>query len=218
MSKPQPVNFYPPLEEKVNIASHAIGLLLSVFALAFMVTRASLHGNAWHIVSASLFGASMIALYAASTWYHSTRDPQLRARLRIVDHAAIYVLIAGTYTPFVLVTLRGAVGWVIFGISWGMALAGITLKLFFTGKFNLLSTLMYVFMGWIIIFAVKPLINNLPPEGLFWVIAGGIAYTLGAIIYSIRKIPFNHAMFHVLVVVGSACHFLAVYSYVLPDR
>lgn len=209
------MSHYSPLEEKTNIISHAIGLGFSVVALVLLVVRASLYGNGWHIVSASIFGASLISLYAASTFYHSAKDPKLRARLRIIDHATIYVLIAGTYTPFTLVTLNGWIGWLIFGASWGMALTGIILKLFFTGKYNVLSTLMYVFMGWIIVFAITPLINNLSTEGLFWLFAGGVAYTTGAILYSIKKIKFNHAIFHMFVLLGSFCHFVSVYCYVL---
>jgi hemolysin III len=207
---------YSPLEEKTNIISHAIGLVFSSIALVLLVVRASLSGNAWHVVSVSIFGASLISLYAASTFYHSAKDPKIRSRLRIIDHATIYVLIAGTYTPFTLVTLNGSVGWTIFAVSWAMALTGIILKLFFTGKYNVLSTLMYVFMGWIIVFAITPLINNLSTEGLFWLLAGGVAYTTGAVLYSIKKIKFNHAIFHMFVLLGSFCHFVSVYFYVLP--
>lgn len=210
--------FYSPLEERINILSHAIGLLLSIIAVVLLVTRASSYGNAWHIVSAAIFGASLITLYAASTVYHSATRAELRARLRIIDHATIYILIAGTYTPFTLITLNGTIGWVIFAFSWGMAISGIILKLFFTGRFNLVSTLMYVFMGWIIIFAVKPLIASLPTAGLFWLVAGGLSYTVGAIIYSIKKVPLNHATFHLFVLGGSICHFVAVYFFVLPGR
>jgi len=206
---------YSPLEEMTNIISHAIGLILSVVALLLMLIRASESGNTLHIVSAAIFGISLIALYAASTLYHSAKDPKVRSRLRINDHATIYILIAGTYTPFTLITLNGWVGWTVFGVSWGMAIAGVTLKLFFTGKYNALSTLMYVFMGWIIIFAIKPLVNSLSSEGLFWLIAGGVAYTTGAVIYSIKKIEFNHAIFHLFVLLGSLCHFISVYFYVL---
>jgi hemolysin III len=217
MNSSSPFQFYPPLEEKINILSHATGLILSIVALVLLVIRASLHGNAWHVVSFSIFGASLIILYTASTVYHSSKKPETRNRLRIVDHAAIYVLIAGTYTPFTLVTLNGTVGWVIFGISWGMALTGITLKLFFTGRYGLLSTAMYIFMGWLIIFAIQPLIANLPADGLYWLVAGGLAYTLGAILYGIKQIRFNHAIFHMFVLLGSFCHFMAVYFYVLPQ-
>ena len=211
------LKFYSALEEKTNIISHAVGLVLSIVALVLMVVRASEYGNAWHIVSVSIFGASLISLYAASAFYHSAKDLKTRSRLRIIDHATIYVLIAGTYTPFTLVTLNGTVGWMIFAISWTMAFSGVILKLFFTGKYNVLSTLMYVFMGWIIIFAIKPLINSLSSEGLFWLVAGGIAYTTGAVIYSIKKIKFNHAIFHMFVLLGSLCHFISVYFYVLPS-
>lgn len=198
-----------------NIVSHATGLLFSIIALVLMLVRATGSGDVVHIVSAAIFGASLIALYAASTFYHSAKDPKLRARLRINDHATIYILIAGTYTPFTLVTLDGWVGWTIFAVSWGMAVTGVVLKLFFTGKYSLLSTLMYVFMGWIIIFAIKPLMNSLSSDGLFWLFAGGLAYTTGAVLYSIKKIKFNHAIFHLFVLLGSVCHFISVYFYVL---
>jgi len=206
---------YSPLEEMTNIISHAIGLVLSIVALLLMLIRASESGDTLHIAGAAIFGISLIALYAASTLYHSAKDPKVRSRLRINDHATIYILIAGTYTPFTLITLNGWVGWTVFGVSWGMAIAGVVLKLFFTGHYNVLSTLMYVFMGWIIIFAIKPLVNNLSPEGLFWLIAGGVAYTTGAVIYSIKKIHFKHAIFHLFVLLGSVCHFISVYFYVL---
>jgi len=208
--------YYSPLEEKINIISHAIGFSLSIVALVLLVAHATLHGDVWHIVSFSIFGSSLIILYAASTFYHSAKKSELRNRLNIIDHASIYVLIAGTYTPFTLVTLNGAIGWVIFGTAWGLALTGIILKLFFTGKYDLMSTIMYVLMGWIIVFAIKPLTNNLPLEGLIWLFAGGISYTIGAILYGIKKIKFNHAIFHMFVLMGSFCHFMSVYFYVLP--
>ena len=212
------IKYYSPIEEKINIISHDIGFILSIVALVLLVSHANLHGDVWHIVSFSIFGASLIILYAASIFYHSAKNPELRSRLKIIDHASIYVLIAGTYTPFTLVTLHGTIGWVIFGTSWGLALTGIILKLFFTGKYNLISTIMYVLMGWVIIFAIKPLINNLPLEGLLWLFAGGISYTIGAILYSIKKIKFNHAIFHILVLMGSFCHFMTVFFYVSPSK
>ena len=143
---------------------------------------------------------------------------KLRKRLKIFDHAAIYVLIAGTYTPFTLITLNGTIGWVIFGVSWGMALIGIILKFFFTGKYKSISTLMYILMGWMIVFAIKPLIDSLALEGLNWLIAGGVSYTIGAVLYSIEKIKFNHAIFHIIVLIGSFCHFISVFFYVLPSK
>lgn len=207
---------YSALEERINILSHFAGLLLSVVALFFLVQRANQFGSPALLISFSIFGISMIALYAASTLYHSAKNPVRRLRLRTVDHAAIYVLIAGTYTPFCLVTLQGRTGWLIFAMVWSMALTGIVLKLFFTGRYKLLSTTMYVCMGWSILFAVKPLLNNLSGAGTSWLLAGGIAYTLGAIVYSMKFIKLNHAIFHVFVLAGSVCHFFAVFLHVLP--
>ncbi|MGB3648947.1 MAG: hemolysin III family protein [Desulfobulbales bacterium] len=212
------IKYYSPIEEKINIYSHAIGFILSLVALVLLITHASLHGNIWHIISFSIFGAGLVILYVASTCYHRAQKPESRSRLRIIDHASIYILIAGTYTPFTLVTLKGPIGWVIFGITWGLALTGIILKLFFTGRYKLISTLVYVFMGWVIIFAIKPLIHNLPREGLLWLVAGGMAYTIGAVLYMITKVKFNHAIFHLFVFIGSASHFVAVYFYVLPSE
>jgi len=212
------IKCYSPIEEKINIISHAIGFISSIVALLLLVTRATLHGDVRHIVSFSIFGASLMMLYAASTCYHLAKKPASRKRLKIFDHASIYVLIAGTYTPFTLVTLKGATGWVIFGISWGLALTGIILKLFFTGKYDLISTIMYILMGWVIVFAIKPLIRNLPLEGLLWLFAGGISYTAGAVLYSIEKVKFNHAIFHLFVLIGSFCHLMSVYFYVLPSE
>jgi hemolysin III len=212
------IKYYSPIEEKINITTHAIGFILSIVAFVLLVTHANLHGDVWHIVSFSIFGASLIVLYAASTFYHSAKKSELRNRLKILDHASIYILIAGTYTPFTLVTLNGTIGWVIFGTTWGLALTGIILKFFFTGKYNLISTIMYVLLGWVIVFAIKPLINNLPLEGLLWLLAGGIFYTIGAILYSIKKIKFNHAIFHMFVLSGSFCQFMSVFFYVLPSE
>ncbi len=216
MNNLQSVKFYPPAEERINVASHALGLVLSLVGSASLVVHASAQGNILHVASVAIFGASLVMLYATSTTYHSARTPALRHRLRVVDHAMIYVLIAGSYTPITLITMGGATGWLMFGITWGMAFTGIILKLFFTGRFTRLSTFMYVFMGWIIVFAIGPLIDNLPAQGLIWLVSGGIAYTLGAVLYAIKKIRFNHAIFHIFVLLGSACHFITVYFYVLP--
>ncbi len=207
---------YSPLEEKLNVISHAFGLGLSVLGLILLVWRASRLGETVHLISFSIFGGSMILLYAASTFYHNSKTPRLRYKLKVLDHASIYFLIAGTYTPFALVTLQGTVGWIIFGVVWAMALAGAVLKLFFTGRFQTVSTVMYVVMGWIIVFAVKPLINNFSYEGLLWLMSGGISYTLGAVVFSLDRIKFNHAIFHVFVLLGTFCHFISIYYYVLP--
>ncbi len=207
---------YSPSEERINIVSHACGFFLSIIAMAFLIVHASRHGGILHIVSFTIFGISLCVLYAASTLYHSAKNPEKRSRLKIFDHASIYILIAGTYTPYTLVTIPGTTGWVIFGISWGATVIGIILKLFFTGKYSIVSTTMYVLMGWVIVFAIKPLVNNLPLDGLLWLFGGGVAYTIGAILYSIKRIKFNHAIFHILVLIGSFCHFISIFYYVLP--
>jgi len=209
------ITYYDSTEEKINIITHAIGLLLSIAALVVLIVHASYNGSARHIVSFTIFGASLILLYSASTLYHYSQKPSLRHKLNVLDHASIYVLIAGTYTPFTLVTLKGALGWTIFGITWGIALVGVFLKLFYTGRYDKISTIAYVAMGWIIIIAIKPLIENLPINGLYWLLAGGISYTVGAVLYSIKKIKYNHAIFHIFVLLGSFSHFMAVYFYVL---
>lgn len=210
--------FYDTKEETLNVITHGIGFLLSIAALVVLVVYASTEGTVWHITSFAIFGASLVVLYAASTLYHYTQKPDLRAKLNILDHSAIYVLIAGTYTPFTLVILKGWVGWTIFGLSWGLAIAGIVFKVFYFGKYDKISTIAYVLMGWVIIFAIKPLIDSFPFEGLMWLLSGGIAYSLGAIFYSINKIRFNHVIFHVFVLIGSFCHFMAVFFYVLPAK
>lgn len=218
MSDTSKIKFYSPLEERINILSHAAGLFLSIVAVVMLVLRAGQYGDAMQIISAAVFGASLIALYGASMAYHSATKADLRARLRIMDHATIYILIAGTYTPFTLVTLNGTIGWIMFGAAWGMAAFGVALKLFFTGRFDVLSTMMYIFMGWIIIFVYEPLVARIDPAGVYWLVAGGLSYTIGAIIYSIKKIPLNHAIFHLFVLGGSICHFVAVYFYVLTGQ
>lgn len=209
------LTYYPSTEEKLNILTHGLGLLLSIAALVLLIVHASQNGTARHIVSFTIFGASLILLYSASTFYHYSQSPNLRHKLNILDHASIYILIAGTYTPFTLITLKGALGWTIFGITWGIALIGVILKLFYTGKYDKISTIAYVGMGWIIIFAVKPLIENLPLNGLYWLLAGGVFYTIGAVLYSVKKVKFNHAIFHIFVLLGSFSHFMAIYFYVL---
>ena len=212
MSEALKYTTYPAAEERINVYSHGLGLILSVFALFILTAKAQ---GLLQVVSVAVFAASMIALYGSSTIYHSTTNVTRRVRLRTVDHAMIYILIAGTYTPFSLLVLQGKTGWAIFGVTWAMAVTGIVIKLFHTGRYHKVSTAMYVFMGWIIVFAIKPLIANLPSEGLTWLFAGGVSYTVGALTYSIKKMPFGHATFHVLCLIGSACHFVSVYYFVL---
>lgn len=205
---------YSKSEERLNIITHGIGLLLSVVGFPFLIIKAFDFEGFWKPASFIIYGLSMIILYAASTFYHAAKEAKLRRRLNIFDHAAIYVLIAGTYTPFTIIVLEGTVGWILFGLTWGFALTGIVLKLFYTGRFDKLSTLMYILMGWQIIFAIKPLMKNFSGEGLQLLIAGGIFYTIGAVLYSIKKLPYNHATFHVFVVLGSFSHFLSIYYYI----
>ncbi len=208
--------YYPPKEERLNIISHGVGFILSIFALILLVIKASSLGEMEYLISVSIFGASMVLLYAASTFYHSAKATRLRIRLNIIDHAAIYILIAGTYTPIALVTLEGTTGITILWIVWLLALAGVILKLFFTGKYNLISTIMYVAMGWLIIFAINPLMQNLSTEGLWWLFGGGISYTIGAILFMQKKLPYNHAIFHIFVLLGTFAHFISIYFYLIP--
>ena len=154
----------------------------------------------------------MMILYAASTFYHAEKNPKRRRKLNIFDHAAIYLLIAGSYSPFCIVGLDSSLGWYMFLFVWLFALTGVILKLFFTGKFEKISTAMYLLMGWQVMFFIRPLMNSLSEEGFQMLVAGGVFYSVGAILYSIQKIPFNHAIFHVFVLLGSLCHFVAIYN------
>ena len=212
------LNFYNKSEERMNVISHAIGLGLGIIALPFLITYASIYGDVRHIVSFSIFGASVIVLYAASTLYHSAKQEKTRFKLKVFDHAAIYVLIAGTYTPFSLVTLSDSSGWLYMIIAWSLAISGIIFKLFFTGRYSLLSTMFYVLMGGIMIFSGETLLTKLPGHGFLWLTIGGISYLVGAIFYSIKKIPYNHAIFHFFVLFGSISHFVSIFFYVLPSN
>ncbi len=213
--QPYQATKYSPVEERFNIWSHAVGFMGSVLGTVLLLLKTLGTSNPRYAVSAAVYGASLLILYAASTLYHNATQPKLRNWLNIFDHAAIYVLIAGTYTPFCLVTLSGQTGLILLACVWTFALVGIILKLFFTGRYDTLSTLMYVFMGWMVIFAIKPLLANLPTEGLYWLFAGGISYMVGAVFYSIPQyIKYNHAAFHIFVLVGSWCHFMSIYFWV----
>ncbi len=214
MEKKTNIQFYSPTEEKLNIWSHAFGIFLSIIALVLLIIKAVQQDNIWMKISFPIFGVSLILLYLASTLYHASKEPQKRFKLKVFDHAAIYVLIAGSYTPFTLVSLNGETGWLIFSMVWVMAFTGIILKLFFTGRFKVISTAMYVLMGWLIVFYFQDLTASLHEKGVFYLILGGVLYTIGAILYSIKKIKFNHVIFHFFVLAGSFCHFLSIYLYV----
>jgi hemolysin III len=205
---------YSLQEEKVNAITHGIGAVLSVAALVLLIIQACTQGNVWHIVSFSVFGTALILLYTCSTLVHSVTETKIKDVFEILDHAAIYVLIAGSYTPYLLVTLRGTLGWSFFGVIWGLALIGIILKLFYVKRFILVSTLCYIFMGWLIVIAFKPLYVHLPLGGIVWLVVGGLLYTLGSVFYVWRRIPYHHAIWHLFVLAGSACHFISVFAYV----
>ena len=204
-------------EEIANSLTHGLGLVLSIAGLSVLVTFGALHGDAWTVVGCAVFGASLVLLYAASTLYHALRAPRVKWWLRVLDHGAIFLLIAGTYTPFLLVSLRGPWGWSLFGVIWVLAVAGIVLKLFFTGRFRLLSTLIYLFMGWLALAAFKPLVEVLPHGSLVMLLAGGVAYTAGTLFYMWKRLPYHHAVWHLFVLAGSVCHFFAVFGSVVAQ-
>jgi hemolysin III len=203
-------------EEIANAVTHGIGALASAAAGAVLVTLATLHGTRMQMVSALVFGSSLLLLYTASTLYHAIPSLTVKRRLKVFDHCAIYLLIAGTYTPFALIGLRGPVGWWLFGIVWGLAAVGVTFKLFFTGRFKLFSTLVYIGMGWMAIFAIKPMMSSIPLPSLMWLLAGGVAYTAGTVFYHNERLRYSHAVWHLFVLMGSACHYIAVISQVVP--
>jgi hemolysin III len=204
------------LNEVINSITHGIGALASIFGLIYLVIMAGIYGTTWHVVSFSIFGSSMILLYTCSMLYHSFTKPNIKAILQKLDHSAIYILIAGTYTPFALVTLRGPWGWSIFGIIWGLAIAGIIFQLlFYKEKLRFVSSIIYLAMGWIVIIAIKPLLNSLPTGGLLWLLGGGLFYSVGVVFYLWRKLPFNHGIWHLFVLGGTVCHFFSIYQYVL---
>ncbi|MDT8447630.1 MAG: hemolysin III family protein [bacterium] len=206
-----------PRQELANWLLHGLGLVLSTAGAAVAITFAGIYGNLWHIVGVSIYGATLVILYGSSTLYHAARSEVAKRRLRIADHIGIFLLIAGTYTPFTFVTLQGGWGWSIFGVQWGLALVGICFKLFFVGRFQLMSTLAYLGMGWMIVVAIYPLYQALAHWGLFWLVAGGLAYSLGTLFFHKEEYGYNHAIWHGFVMVGSVCHFMAIFFFVIPE-
>jgi hemolysin III len=204
-------------EELANAVTHGIGLVMSTAGFVILLVLAALRGSAWHIVSCAIYGATLVCLYAASTLYHGIRSPRLKRVLKILDHSAIYLLIAGTYTPFLLVNLRGPWGWSLFGVVWGVTLAGIFFKFWFVDHFQILSTTVYLLMGWLAVIAVRPLLLMVPVSGLVWLLAGGLMYTAGVVFFAWKRIPYNHVIWHIFVLAGSTCHYFAVLcSVILP--
>ena len=202
-------------QEIANSVTHGIGTALSVAGLTLLVVLASLRGSARHVVSVAVYGTTLVLLYLASTLYHAIQHDGAKRVLKILDHAAIFLLIAGTYTPFTLVSLRGPWGWSLFGAVWGLAAVGIVFKLFFTGRYEGFSTAVYLLMGWIIAVALKPLAMALPTGGIVLLLLGGVAYSAGVIFY-VQKRPYAHAVWHLFVIAGSLCHFFSILLYVLP--
>ncbi|MGA9994444.1 MAG: hemolysin III family protein [Pyrinomonadaceae bacterium] len=207
-----------PVEEIANCITHGIGLVLSVIGLVALVALASIYGGAWHIVGCTIYGVSLVMLYMASTLYHGARSPRAKSLLCLADHCCIYLLIAGTYTPFTLVTLRGAWGWTLLGLVWGLASVGVLFRILVGERFRFAAVVLYILMGWLAVIAIKPMLALIPMGGIFWIFAGGITYSFGIIFFSSKRIRHGHAIWHVFVLIGSICHYLAVLLYVLPAK
>ncbi|EOQ97793.1 putative hemolysin-3 [Leptospira wolbachii serovar Codice str. CDC] len=204
--------------EIANAVTHGIGGGLSIAGLSLLLTMAVLYGNVWHIVSSAIYGATLILLYLASTLYHGIYHSATKRIFKVIDHASIYLLIAGTYTPFTLVSLRehSEWGWTLFLIVWILAFAGVLLLLLFPGKYSGARVVVYILMGWLAIFVVKDIRTAIGVGGISWLVAGGLSYTVGVIFYLWDRLPFNHAIWHLFVLSGSLCHFFAILFYVLP--
>jgi hemolysin III len=205
-----PLYEYSLKEEIANSVTHGIGAGLSVAGLTLLVALAALYGDVWRVIGFSIFGSTLVILYLVSTLYHSFQNPRIKRVLRVLDHASIYLLIAGSYTPFLLVSMRGVWGWTMFGVVWGLALLGVTFKVFFIGRYEVLATAAYVLMGWLCVIAFKEMLVKIPPGGMTFLIIGGVVYTVGVIFYAWHKLPYNHAIWHLFVMGGSICHFFAV--------
>lgn len=203
-------------EEIANAVTHGLGLLLAIAGVAVLSTFAALHGGAGHVVAGAVFGSALVACYTTSTLYHAIPRQRVRQLLRALDHSAIFLLIAGTYTPFMLVSLGGTLGWIMLAVIWTLAAVGIAARLVLKGRRHNLVVACYVAMGWIVVFVFKPLVASLPAGGLTLLLAGGIAYTVGVIFYKWRSLPYSHAVWHGFVLAGSALHFFAVLLYVVP--
>ncbi len=207
---------YSKNEERANRITHGMGALLSVSALVLMLVYSAKYGSGWHLAASLVFGISLILLYTCSTLYHTFSSPHLRHMFRKLDHMSIYLLIAGTYTPFAIITLRGTSGWLLFGFIWGLTALGIVFKIFFTGRFQHTSTVIYLMMGWACLALIKPLITNLGTSGFALLAAGGLMYSVGVIFYVWEKLPFNHSIWHLFVLSGSAFHFFSIFLYIIP--
>jgi len=202
------------LEEVFNAATCGVGFLLSLAAFVVLVVLSGLKGDVWRIVSFSVYGASLVLLFTLSTLYHCFWSIKVKRIFEILDHCAIYLLIAGTYTPFTLVTLRGPWGWTLFGVIWALALGGILFKFYFIERFRVFSIFLYLLMGWLVAVALGPLNRHLATQGIVWLAAGGVIYSLGIIFYAWKKLPFQHTLWHLFVLMGCGCHFFSILLYV----
>ena len=204
-------------EELAHAVSHGLGAGLAIAGLAVLMAAAAMRGEgAGQIVPLAIYGAAMILMFTMSTLYHSFPWPRVKRVFRVLDHEMIFLMIAGSYTPFVLITLRGPLGWTLFGIVWGLAAAGLVFQGFCTGRYKKATTALYVLMGWIIVFALKPLLAEMPAAGIRWLVAGGLCYTLGAVVYLFKRVPYHHAVWHLAVLAGGACHYFAILWHVRP--
>lgn len=211
-----PDQYQSPLEELVNAITHGLGLLFSIGGLALLVTLSSIHGTAWHVVSSSIYGVSLVLLFAASTCYHVAPVSDAKRRLRVAEQALIFVLIAGTYTPFALAVLKAEWGWSLFGVVWGLAVVGIILNTIHFHRYASLSVILYLGLGWLGLVTIFPLIDALALGGFMWLVAGGVAYSVGIVFLAWREVPLNHGIWHIFVLLGSLCHYFAVLFYVVP--
>lgn len=212
------VNGYSASEEIANTVIHGAGLLLSVAGFTVLLGFSVSYGDVWHIASTSIYGATLIVLYGTSTFYHGITHIGAKRLLQRFDHAAIFILIAGTYTPFTLVSLRGSWGWSLFALVWGIAIAGVALELLSRTRYKRLSIGLYLGLGWLIVVATKPMLAAVETGGLILLLAGGLCYSFGVIFYIWKKLSYHHAIWHIFVLAGSALHFFSVFFYVLPPR
>jgi hemolysin III len=208
---------YSIKEEIAHSVTHGIGVLMSVIGLTTLIVYSSMYGDAWHIVGSSIYGVTLIALYTSSTLYHMVTAPDVKRVLQRLDHAAIFLLIAGTYTPFTLGNLRGGWGWTLFGMVWSIAIAGMIMELIVKKRYKRISIALYLGLGWLVMFATEPMIANVAPSGLMLLLVGGLFYSLGVIFYVWKTLVFHHAIWHLFVLAGSTFHFFAVLLYVIPD-
>ncbi len=216
MVEPDRLVYYSETEELANRLSHGLACLLSMVGLVLLIIASSRTGDPFRVISCSIYGSVLCLFYLISTLYHSLRNQKARYVFRILDHAGIYLVIAGTYTPFTLVSLRAGYGWALFGTVWGLAIAGVIFKVFMTHRLAFFAPVLYIALGWLIVIDLEELLTMVPSRGVAWLVAGGLSYTFGILFYALDRIPYNHAIWHLFVIAGSLCHYLAIFWYVVP--